>query len=87
MRFFINKLRWSLAVCLIIIMLLGGGNVRSKGESFGDKKVQIDLTPHSKSAILIEAETGNVLYSKEPDLKLAPASMTKIMTLKLILML
>ena len=84
MRFFINKLRWSLAVCLIIIMLLGGGSVRSKGESFGDKKVQIDLTPHSKSAILIEAETGNVLYSKEPDLKLAPASMTKIMTLKLI---
>ncbi|MGI6770537.1 MAG: D-alanyl-D-alanine carboxypeptidase family protein [Bacilli bacterium] len=65
-------------------MLLGGGSVRSKGESFGDKKVQIDLTPHSKSAILIEAETGNVLYSKEPDLKLAPASMTKIMTLKLI---
>lgn len=84
MRFFINKLRWSLAVCLIIIMLLGGGSVRSKGESFGDKKVQIDLTPHSKSAILIEAETGNLLYSKEPDLKLAPASMTKIMTLKLI---
>ena len=33
----------------------------------------------------MEASTGTILYSKEPDLRRPPASMTKIMTLKLIL--
>ncbi|RSL29633.1 D-alanyl-D-alanine carboxypeptidase [Salibacterium salarium] len=32
------------------------------------------------SAILVDAETGKVLYSKKPDIILPPASMTKIMT-------
>lgn len=36
--------------------------------------------PYGKSAILIEPDTGAVLYSKNPDEKLYPASITKIMT-------
>jgi D-alanyl-D-alanine carboxypeptidase (penicillin-binding protein 5/6) len=44
-----------------------------------------ELVKTGKSAILIEATTGSILYSKDPDLKRSPASMTKIMTLKLIL--
>ena len=42
-----------------------------------------ELAPNSKSAILIEASTGKVLYEKNADEALAPASMTKIMTLLL----
>ena len=44
-----------------------------------------DLAPNSKSAILIEASTGRVLYEKNSDEQLAPASMTKIMSMLLIM--
>lgn len=44
-----------------------------------------DLTPNAESGILIEYSTGKILYSKNIDEKLAPASMTKIMTLLLIM--
>lgn len=44
-----------------------------------------DLTPNAESGILIEYSTGKILYSKKIDEKLAPASMTKIMTLLLIM--
>jgi len=34
----------------------------------------------SRSAVVMDAETGNVLYAKNPDLRLMPASTTKLMT-------
>ena len=42
-----------------------------------------ELVGNAKSAILIEASTGEVLYEMNADEALAPASMTKIMTLLL----
>ena len=45
----------------------------------------ITLAPNSKSAILIEASTGEVLFEKDADLKNAPASMTKMMSMLLIM--
>ena len=44
---------------------------------------EIDLSPHAGSAILIEASTGKILYEKNKNKKMYPASMTKIMTLLL----
>lgn len=44
-----------------------------------------DIAPNAKSAILIEASTGKVLYEKNIDEKYAPASMTKMMSLLLIM--
>lgn len=44
-----------------------------------------DIVPNAKSAILIEASTGKVLYEKNIDEKYAPASMTKMMSLLLIM--
>ncbi|MGE5585292.1 MAG: D-alanyl-D-alanine carboxypeptidase family protein [Bacillota bacterium] len=37
----------------------------------------------ARSAVLISAETGQVLYEKEPDMRVAPASITKVMTMLL----
>ena len=44
-----------------------------------------DLAPNSKSAILIETSTGKILFEKNADEKLAPASMTKVMSMLLIM--
>ncbi|WP_067730454.1 serine hydrolase [Oceanobacillus damuensis] len=38
------------------------------------------LDLNAESAILVDAETGKVLYAKNPDVALPPASMTKMMT-------
>lgn len=43
------------------------------------------MAENAKSAILIEASTGEVLFEKNPDEKLVPASMTKMMSMLLIL--
>ena len=45
----------------------------------------VDLAPNAKSAILLEATTGEILYEKNSHEKLAPASMTKMMSMLLIL--
>ena len=39
----------------------------------------------AKSLILIEANTGTVLYEKDADMPLPPASVTKVMTMLLIM--
>ncbi len=44
-----------------------------------------DLASNSKSAILLEMSTGKVLYEKNANEKLAPASMTKVMSMLLIM--
>ena len=49
------------------------------------KVYALDITEFSESAILIESTTGKVLYEKDADLELAPASMTKIMSMILIM--
>ena len=48
-------------------------------------KADEDFAPNSKSAILIEQTTGKVLYEKNANEKLAPASMTKVMSMLLIM--
>lgn len=49
---------------------------------------QEDIAPfevNAKSAVLMDYETGRVLYAKNADTSLPPASVTKIMTLLLIM--
>lgn len=48
------------------------------------KALDVSLAPSAKSAILIEASTGEILFENNADEKLAPASMTKIMSMLLI---
>lgn len=46
---------------------------------------ELKLAEEAKSVIMLEASTGKVLYERNADEKLAPASMTKMMSLLLIM--
>jgi len=50
-----------------------------------EKKSPSELAGNVKSAILIERDTGKILYEKNANQELPPASMTKIMTMLLIM--
>ena len=45
----------------------------------------VESNLYAQSAVLIDARTGEVLFSKAPDTKLNPASITKILTAMLVL--
>lgn len=49
------------------------------------KAEELKLAENAKSAILIEASTGEILFEKNADEKLVPASMTKMMSMLLII--
>lgn len=44
-----------------------------------------ELNINAKSAVLIDARSGNILYEKNPDLKIPPASMTKLVEMYVVL--
>ena len=48
------------------------------------KAEDLSLAPEAKSAILLEASTGKIIFEKNSHEKLAPASMTKMMSMLLI---
>ena len=63
-------------ICLFFILFLIPFSV------FGE---ELNLAENAQSAIMIEASTGEILYKKKSNERLAPASMTKIMSLILIM--
>lgn len=70
-----------LGLVLAVIM-----TAASAGAAFAeDAKNGTDMAPNCKAAILYEATTGTVLYEKNADMQLPPASMTKVMTAILVL--
>ncbi|RBW67340.1 D-alanyl-D-alanine carboxypeptidase family protein [Bacillus taeanensis] len=68
-------------ICLLaaVIMLTSFFSTVTSAQAAG----ALDL--NAEAAILIDAETGKVLYEKNPDTVLSPASMTKMMTEYLVL--
>ena len=63
-------------ICVFLILFVIPFSV------FGE---EINLAENAGSAIMIEASTGEVLYKKNANKRMAPASMTKIMSLILIM--
>src|SRR6476660_2590707 len=53
--------------------------------AFAEEKKTNDLVSDVRSAILMERDTGKVLYEKNSNEELPPASMTKVMTMLLIM--
>ena len=64
----------ALTVIIALTMMLGT-SVCAYGASSKDAP-ELEAT----TAILIDAKTGEILFSKNKDVQMAPASMTKIMT-------
>ena len=60
-----------------------GGSVDAISEQ--DEAKKVDLALECKSAVLMEATTGEILYEQNPDEALPPASVTKVMTLLLVM--
>ena len=62
---------------LLAVLLLAGWLPR--------RAAAVDLNLNAKSALLMDVATGTVLYEKECHERLAPASVTKVMTMLLIM--
>ena len=63
-------------ICLFLFLLFIPIIIRAE---------DLNLAENAKSAILIEASTGEILYTKNANQRLAPASMTKMMSLIIIM--
>src|SRR5690625_174347 len=59
--------------------------VQANETSSESDPTSFQLTTEVKSAILLERDTGEILFDENADKKLPPASMTKVMTLLLIM--
>ena len=71
------------ALILCVLMLcVGSIPINAVGYSDVDSTT---LAPNCTSAILLEAETGRVLFEQNADQPLPPASVTKIMTILLVM--
>ncbi len=69
-----------ISVLLCIIMMMTMSVI-----AFAEEENAVTDNLSAKSAILMEISSGQVLLSKNPDEKLPPASITKIMTLLLVM--
>lgn len=78
-----KKLFIRLLLLSSVFMLPISANVHAEEKKTNTRGVE--LANDAKSAILIERDTGAVLYEKNAHEKLPPASMTKIMTMLLIM--
>ena len=80
--------RWFAALLAVLIALLCAVPALAETPSDYNRNVPQLLSAghlYSESAILIDAENGNVLFSKDANVRMYPASTTKVMTLMLAL--
>jgi D-alanyl-D-alanine carboxypeptidase (penicillin-binding protein 5/6) len=70
---------------LFILVFLVPFSANTRAEEKKTNAKGFELADDAKSAILIERDTGAILYEKNAHEKLPPASMTKIMTMLLIM--
>ncbi|MFD2045919.1 D-alanyl-D-alanine carboxypeptidase family protein [Ornithinibacillus salinisoli] len=78
--------KYALMICVSLLAICSlNVSVYAEEGNASETNDSLDLAPDAKSAILIERDTGKVLFDKNANEKLPPASMTKIMTLLLIM--
>lgn len=77
-----KKLKFFLVWLIVISFILTPAGVW--GETAQDRENSGEQLIEAPSAVLMEKETGTVIYSRDPDTRRSPASITKIMTLILI---
>jgi len=80
----LRKCSLKLFLIAAVLMLMLPMSVFAE-ESAPATEKSIDLAPSARSAILLDADSGTVIFDKNSHDRLAPASITKIMTLLLIM--
>lgn len=84
-----KKLRDVITMLLVVCVVIGFFSpvpavyAEEKSNASGGKTATVDLAPGARSAILLDAGTGTIIYEKNSHDKLPPASITKIMTMLL----
>ncbi|RED61594.1 D-alanyl-D-alanine carboxypeptidase (penicillin-binding protein 5/6) [Cohnella lupini] len=73
---------WMLA-CFVAVTLMVPTVVSAKEPTPGNKMT--DMAASAKSAILMDADSGTVIYQKNSNVAMPPASITKIMTMLLVM--
>lgn len=79
------------SICAIALMILlflpkvWGAGLNTNTDISEKSGIKSNLSPESRSAILIDADSGTVIYEKNSHQKLPPASMTKIATMLLVM--
>ena len=82
-----RHLRWIATVLAVAIALLCGGALAESPADYNRNVPQMLKEGHlyAQSAILVDATSGDVLFSKNARARMYPASTTKVMTLLLAL--
>lgn len=89
-----KRLRYLRILIGVMTLLLGLSSIAASSQSNeqdwalwnrGDEKVTFEGELACKSAVLMEAQTGEILYEMNADQGLPPASVTKVMTLLLVM--
>ncbi|TCP59562.1 D-alanyl-D-alanine carboxypeptidase (penicillin-binding protein 5/6) [Tumebacillus sp. BK434] len=72
-------------LCVTALLFASWTGSASAAEKKDNKAAQVDLAKQSVSAVLMDQATGTVLFEKNAHQKLPPASVTKVMTMLLIM--
>ncbi len=85
-----NVPRSRLSIFLVLTALLavfaaGPAAAAARAEEKAPAQPATDLAPNARSAILMDADSGTVVYEKNSHAALPPASITKIMTMLLVM--
>ncbi len=72
-----------LVIIVALFVLVIGNNINEVATAA--EKQGLELAENAVSAIVIERDTGEVIFEKDSDKPLPPASMTKVMTMLLIM--
>ena len=80
----INKLL-SLLLVIVLLFQISPLNISAEEDLTYEPNIHLNTQFDCKSVILIEATTGKVLFEQNADIPLPPASVTKIMTLLLVM--
>lgn len=79
-KWFLTMMAFQLVACL-----LAPAAFAMENKSKPQQPQQVDLAPNAKSAVLLDADTGTIIFEKNKDERLPPASITKVMTMLLIM--
>ncbi len=74
-----NMKRFAVGLLAVTLLLISSITI-----SFASEETKVGLAASAKAAILMDSDTGTIIFSKNADQKLSPASITKVMTLLLV---